>query len=166
MKQPFSAASVAAIKTATKAAVAHVGGIDAAACVSRVGRTQFSDYSNRQRDAVVPLDVALDLDHSAEHPFLLHAMAQALGYAVIPLHVGPGDFGQDMSEYAIASGDIMATAMRILEDGVVDPQEAQEIAPKMMHAKQLLDRALAYVHKVEEVGRPSVVAVMGGKGAA
>lgn len=162
MKQPFSASSVAAIKTATKAAVAHVGGIDAAACVSRVGRTQFSDYSNRQRDAVVPLD----LDHSAEHPFLLHAMAQALGYAVIPLHVGPGDFGQDMSEYAIASGDIMATAVRILEDRIVDKQEAQEIAPKMMHAKQLLDRALAYVHKVEEDGRPSVGAVMSGKGAA
>ncbi|MFT9323330.1 MAG: phage regulatory CII family protein, partial [Acetobacter sp.] len=138
MKKPFSAAYVPAIKTATKQAIAYVGGIDAAACVGRVGRTQFSEYSNRARDAVIPLDVALDLDHCAEHPFLLHAMAQALGYAAIPLHVGPGDFGQDMSEYAIASGDIMATAMRILEDGVVDRQEAQEIAPKMMHAKQLL----------------------------
>lgn len=158
MKKPFSAAYVPAIKTATKQAIAHVGGIDAAACIGRVGRTQFSDYSNRARDAVIPLDVALDLDHCAEHPFLLHAMAQALGYAAIPLHVGPGDFGQDMSEYAIASGDIMATAMRILEDGIVDRQEAQEIAPKMMHAKQLLDRALAFVHKVQEQSRPIVVA--------
>jgi hypothetical protein len=62
-----------------------------------------------------------------------------------------------MSEYAIASGDIMATAMRILEDGVVDRQEAQEIAPKMMHAKQLLDRALAFVHKVQDEDRPRIV---------
>lgn len=157
MTSPFSAAFVPALKTATKQAVAHVGGIDAAACVSRVGRTQFSDYSNRQRDAVIPLDVALDLDHCAEHPFILHAMAHALGFLVLPLHVGPGDFGQDMSEYAQASGDILATAVRILEDGVVDVDEANEIAPKLTRAKQLLERALAHAHSVQvQNSRPVV----------
>ncbi|MFT8463158.1 phage regulatory CII family protein [Acetobacter persici] len=157
MTAPYSHRFVPGLKTATKQAVEHVGGIDAAATISRVGRTQFSDYSNRQRDGMVPVDVALDLDHCAEKPLILAAMAHALGYVLIPQHVGVGDFGHDMGEFAVTSGEVLSTAVRILSDGRIDPHEADEIAPKLAHAKHIVERALACIHRVQTENRPHVV---------
>ncbi|MBS1014467.1 phage regulatory CII family protein [Acetobacter persici] len=161
MTAPYSHRFVPGLKTATKQAVEHVGGIDAAATISRVGRTQFSDYSNRQRDGMVPVDVALDLDHCAEKPLILAAMAQALGYVIIPQHIGAGDFGNDMSEFAMSSGDILSTAMRILDDHRIDPPEADEIAPKLSRAIHVLQRAAGIVHEVQKSGQSYVVSDKG-----
>lgn len=161
MTAPYSHRFVPSLKTATKQAVEHVGGIDAAATISRVGRTQFSDYSNRQRDGMVPVDVALDLDHCAEKPLILAAMAQALGYVVIPMHIGPGDFGSDMSEVAISSGDAVSTAMRVLADNQIDPPEADEIAPKLSRTIHALQRALSIVHEVQKSGQSYMVNAKG-----
>ncbi|MFT8778437.1 MAG: hypothetical protein ABF893_17540, partial [Gluconacetobacter liquefaciens] len=70
---------IAAIKTATKQVVSAVGGIDAAASATRVGRSQIADYYNRNSPQVVPADVAVALDQCAEHPHILSAMAHAEG---------------------------------------------------------------------------------------
>lgn len=157
MIPPFSSRFLAGIKTATKAAVQAIGDFRSAAGFTRVQETQLHAYTSRTQPSVVPLDVAIDLDHCAERPIHLMEMAQALGYVVLPLHVGPGDFGEDMSAFAVSSGDVLATAVRILSDGRIDPQEAQEIAPKLMHAKHILDRALACVHKVQKDNQPHMV---------
>ncbi|KAA8387061.1 hypothetical protein FOH24_07135 [Acetobacter tropicalis] len=161
MTSLYSHRFVPGLKTATKQAVEHVGGIDAAATISRVGRTQFSDYSNRQRDGMVPVDVAIDLDHCAEKPLILAAMAHALGYMLIPHHIGPGDFGENMSEFAMSSGDILSTAMRILEDHQIDLPEANEIAPKFSRAIHVLQHAMGIVHQVQKTGESYVVSDKG-----
>ena len=154
MTIPFSHRFLATLKNATLKAVNAIHDFDAAAGFTRVGKTQLHGYTNKAMPAVVPLDVALDLDQAAGHAPILSAYAQALGYVVIPIHVGPGHFGEDMSEYSLVSGDMVATAFRILEDRVIDPQEANEIAPKIVLAKQLLDRALARIHTIQQTGQP------------
>ncbi|MFT8519427.1 hypothetical protein [Acetobacter syzygii] len=154
MTVPFSNRFLAIIKNATLKAVNAIHDFDAAAGFTRIGKTQLHGYTNKTMPAVVPLDVALDLDQAAGHAPILTAYAHALGYVVIPLHVGLGDFGQDMSEYSLVSGDMVATAFRILEDRVIDLEEANEIAPKMALAKQLLERALARVHTIQKTGAP------------
>ncbi|AOW49407.1 hypothetical protein [Acetobacter ascendens] len=161
MSAPFSSTFVPAIKTATKTALTHVGGVDAAARISRVGRTQFSDYQNRSKECVVPVDVAVDLDHCAEHPFILEAMAHALGYVLMPLRVGTSDFGKDMSQFGMASVDVMATAMKVLEDNQLDPEEADEIIPKMLHAQRILEQAIAFGRAVQKSAKPHIVRPMG-----
>lgn len=155
---PFSSRFLAGIKTATKTAVQAVGDFRSAAGFTRVQETQLHAYTSRMQPSVVPLDVAIDLDHCAEKPIHLMEMAHALGYVVIPQHIGPGDFGQDMSEFAITSGDVLSTAVRILGDGRIDPHEAHEIAPKLAHAKHIVERALACIHQVQTENRPHVVA--------
>ncbi|MFS8367840.1 hypothetical protein ACJRO0_10145 [Acetobacter oryzifermentans] len=151
---PFSHRFLASIKTATKHAVEAVGDFRAAAGFTRVQKSQLEAYASRHQPTVIPLDVAIDMDRCAEQPILLSEMAHALGYVVLPMHVGPGDFGRDMSEYSMVSGDMVSTAIRILEDGVIDPQEANEIAPKMAKTKHVLERALARIHTIQQTGQP------------
>ncbi|MCP1216781.1 hypothetical protein NKW53_11965 [Acetobacter orientalis] len=157
MTVPYSAQFLAAIKTATKTAVQVVGDFRAAAGFTRVQETQLHAYTNRNQPSVVPMDVAIDLDHCAEKPIHLMEMAHALGYVVLPSHIGPGDFGKDMGEFALSSGDILATAVRVLDDGRIDPAEAHEIGPKLMQGKHILERALATIHKVQTDNKPYVV---------
>lgn len=161
MTVPFSSAFVASIKEATLKAINTIRTFDVAASFTRVQKTQLSGYVNKSQPFVVPLDVAIDLDQAAQqfsgHAPILTVYAQSLGYVVIPLHVGPGDFGQDMSEFAITSGDVLGTAVRILEDGRIDPHEAREIAPKLMQGKHILERALARVHQVQKDNQPYIV---------
>lgn len=152
---------VPAIKEATVKAVTVIRGFDVAASYTRVQKTQLHGYANIHQPVVVPLDVAMDLDHAANsyggHAPILTAYAHALGFWAVPNHIGPGDFGQDMGEFAETSGDILATAVRILSDGRIDPHEAQEIAPKLAHAKLILERALACVHKIQTDNVPHLV---------
>ncbi|OUJ03179.1 hypothetical protein [Acetobacter cibinongensis] len=157
MTVPFSARFVASIKNATLKAVNAIHDFEAAAGFTRVSKTQVHAYVNKDSPLTVPLDVAIDLDQAAGHAPILCAYAATLGYVAVPLHVGPGDFGEDMSTFAVASGDILATAMRILDDGRIDPHEALEIAPKLMQGKQILERAIAYIHKVQTENRPRIV---------
>lgn len=157
----FSADFIAALKLATLRAINAIGTNDNAAEFTRVQKTQLNAYANRHQPVVVPLDVALDLDQAAlafsGHTPILSAYAGALGFVILPLHVGPGDFGRDMSEYSLVSGEMVSTAIRILEDGVIDPEEANEIAPKMAKTKHVLERALARIHTIQQMGKPFLV---------
>ncbi|KXV70927.1 hypothetical protein AD952_11305 [Acetobacter cerevisiae] len=151
---PFSSRFLAAIKTATKTAVQAVGDFRSAAGFTRVQETQLHAYTSRTQPSVVPLDVAIDLDHCAEKPIHLMEMAHALGYVVIPLNIGPGDFGSDMGEFARSSGDIMQTALDIWDDRQIDQREADKIVPKISMAIHILHRTLALLHQVQRSGQP------------
>ncbi|WP_244974403.1 hypothetical protein [Gluconobacter cerinus] len=54
-----------ALKTATQLAVRAIGGINAAAAVTCVGRTRISEYQNRNSETTAPVDVAIVLDEFA-----------------------------------------------------------------------------------------------------
>ncbi|GBR05964.1 hypothetical protein [Gluconobacter cerinus] len=54
-----------ALKTATQLAVRAIGGIDAAAALTRVGRARISEYQNRNSATTAPIDVAIVLDEFA-----------------------------------------------------------------------------------------------------
>lgn len=154
----FSTDFIATLKQATLRASNAIGTAENAAAFTRVQKTQINAYTHLHQPAVVPLDVALDLDQAAHalrgHTPILSAYAGTLGFVILPLHVGPGDFGRDMSEYSMVSGEMVSTAIRILEDGVIDPQEANEIAPKMAKTKHVLERALARIHTIQQMGKP------------
>ncbi|MFT8770113.1 MAG: hypothetical protein ABF459_04365 [Gluconobacter cerinus] len=54
-----------ALKTATQLAVRTIGGIDASAAVTRVGRARISEYQNCNSATTAPIDVAIVLNEFA-----------------------------------------------------------------------------------------------------
>ena len=76
-----------ALKTATQLAVRAIGGIDAAAAVTRVGGARISEYQNRNSATTAPVDVAIVLDEFAQEPFILQAMAHELGHHLTPVQL-------------------------------------------------------------------------------
>lgn len=134
---------IAAIKTATKQAVTAVGGIDAAASATRVGRSQIADYYNRNSPQVVPADVAVALDQCAEHPHILSAMAHAEGYAILPIRVGDGDIAQDMQDIALGAGDLMSETVRVLADGIVTEDERHALMTRLQTLNHFVNHAMA-----------------------
>lgn len=134
---------IAAIKTATKQVVGAVGGIDAAASATRVGRSQIADYYNRNSPQVVPADVAVALDQCAEHPHILAAMAHAEGYTILPIRIGEGDIAQNMQDIALGAGELMAETVRVLADGIVTEDERQALMARLQHLNHFVNHAMA-----------------------
>lgn len=130
------------LKTATKASIAACGGLDAAATITRVGKTALSEYQNRNSASVVPVDIAADLDLCAEQPLILAALAQMQGYQIIALKVGDGDVAASMERVAASSGVTMATAVRVMADGIITPDEAHDLLRDVGELHRLCGHAL------------------------
>lgn len=151
---PDQQSTIAAIKTATKTAVGALGGIDAAASVSRVGRSTIADYYNRQCQQVIPLDIAVALDQCAQHPHLLSAMAHAEGYGLLPLQIGHGDVAQDMENIATSAGELMAETVRALADGVVTNDERHALLERLHRLQHFVSHATATLRGMQPGATP------------
>ncbi|MEJ5141352.1 hypothetical protein [Gluconobacter albidus] len=143
-----------ALKTATQLAVRAIGGIDAAAAVTRVGRARISEYQNRNSTTTAPVDIAIVLDEFAQEPLILGAMAHAAGYTLTPLHLGHGDVAEIMEGVACNAGLTMATTVRVLADGIITPDEAADLSRDLSKLQRVVTHALQVVHaKAQGVSR-------------
>lgn len=147
-------ATVAAIKTATKQLVAALGGCDAAASATRVGRTQINEYSNRNSPQMIPVDVAAALDRCAEHPFVLAALAHAEGYGLLPLQIGHGDVAKDMENIATSAGELMAETIRVLADGLVSDDERHALLERLGRLQHFVSHATGTLRGMQPAAAP------------
>ncbi|MFT9398488.1 hypothetical protein [Acetobacter sp.] len=148
---------VPAIKTAVKEAIKRIGGIDAAASVVRVGRSQLSDYGNRNSPQTVPADVAVALDCCAQHPLILAAMAHAEGYFIVPAHFGEGHLPRDMARFTEKASQAISKGFEILEDQRVDVHEAHEMLREMQAVKTVAEHIMAGMSKIISENKPHLV---------
>lgn len=148
---------VPAIKTAVKEAIKRIGGIDAAASVVRVGRSQLSDYGNRNSPQTVPADVAVALDCCAQHPLILAAMAHAEGYGIVPLHFGEGHIPKDMAKFAAETSLTLQRGFEALEDMQVDVPEAQELLRCLSKVIMTAQHMQANLNKIVIENKPHLV---------
>jgi len=137
--------TVETIKTATKAAIAAIGGVDAAETITRVRRSVLSDYGNRNSPHVVPVDVAIDLDRCAQTPLILQAMALAEGYTLLPIEVGKGCVAASMSAIAENAGRTISTALMAIADGVITREEADAMLRELADLLRVVQHAQAAV---------------------
>ncbi|GAN68311.1 thioredoxin domain-containing protein [Acetobacter orleanensis] len=150
--------SVAAIKTATKNALKVIGGIDAAERVCRVGRSQLSDYGNRNSLQCVPADVAVDLDISAQEPLILAAMAVAEGFRLVPVKFsGTGHIPQELAKFSKFTSEVLQEGIESLEDGQVDVAEARAILEHLHPSRLAMDRLEHALHKIIADNKPHIV---------
>ncbi|WP_395495588.1 hypothetical protein [Acetobacter sp. KSO5] len=155
--------SVPAIKTATKKAIQQIGGIDAAVTICRVGRSQLSDYGNRNSPQCAPVDVAVDLDSCAQEPLILAAMAAAEGYRLVPVKFsGTGHIPKELAKFSKFSSEVLQEGIESLEDGQVDVSEARAILEHLVSSRLAMDRLEHALHKIVEDNKPQIVSSQSG----
>lgn len=147
---------IARIKTATQTAISVIGDVESAASYTRVGKSQISEYQNRHSPLIVPVDVAVDLDISAQQPLILAAMATIEGYALLPIAFGEGCAATAMSEVAASASGTMTAVIRALADGRIDRAEAADLSQRLgdliRHSTDALQKMQALAFRVDGEG--------------
>ena len=121
---------LSALKTATGNLVAHVGGGLAWESVTRVHKSQLSDYANPHKpESFMPVDVLVDLVARAPEPALLREIALLSGYTIVPIE--PADeteLAAAIAESMREGADVSVSFLDGLADGGISPANALDIA--------------------------------------
>ena len=92
----FAPACYNAVKTAFKNLIADLGGIDAAASCTRIGRSQIANYGMAGNEQFVPVDVLMDLEQVGGFPHVTAALARTQGFVLVPI-----ELSRDHGELAV-----------------------------------------------------------------
>jgi hypothetical protein len=143
--RPHSDADYRAIKTAFRQSVMLVGGLHAAASVTRVGASQLADYYHPQKlDTSPTADVVMDLAAVAQQPLVLAEMARILGYRLVPLDRQDGaQLAALIAESARESADVPAAFLDGLGDGDICRADAAEVERHALEAANSFTRVAA-----------------------
>lgn len=150
--------NIPAIKTATKTAIKLAGGLVSLRRATRVAETQISDYSNHERPAVIPVDVAIDLDSAAQEPLILSVMANAEGYMLVRSSFGEhGHVPRDLAKYAKATSEVLQSGFESLEDGQIDVEEARSMLADLQRSRLISGHLEAALNKIIHENKPHIV---------
>jgi hypothetical protein len=134
------------LKAATRRAVDMAGGGDAFQHVTRIRAAQLSKCGSTGADnaaTFLPIDVAVEADMEAGSPIILSAMAEALGYQVVPLaqvinvEVKPVS-ERDALRVAREAADVVNAIVTAIEDGAIDSSEERDITREIDQLKAVL----------------------------
>lgn len=134
-----------ALKTATHALVREVGGVDAAAAASRVGRSMLSDYGHPQKPGMfMPIDVVLDLEAALRRPVVTQQLALAQGFDLVPVEAAesglvPSALAQLGREISALFGETAAA----IDDGRLTDAECQALETRGAEARRALCALMA-----------------------
>lgn len=136
------------IKAATRSLVKSCGGIEAAADITRVGKSNLSDYGNPEKfEYFIPVDAALDLERESGSHAVTEAMAALSGGAFTPA-------GSEAAapELMTAVAGIMGETAEAIKsvtasmcDGSISPREQQDIVKQIQDVIHACTEALISV---------------------
>lgn len=134
------------LKAATRRALDMAGGGDAFQHVTRVKAGNLSKYGSNGEDNLdkfMPIDVAVEADLEANSPIIVSAMAEMLGYKLVPIAGGTESVADalaiaDVLKIANEMGDVVRATTEALADGHVDGAERKEITRQIDEAMQAL----------------------------
>ncbi len=141
----------AGLKAASRLLSNDLGGIDAAAACSRVGRSLWSDYANPASDRYLPVDVAMDAEAIAGAPHVTAALARAQGYELIP--VAPRDhgrLGEALAAMSLGVGALFSTVAAAFADGVLTEGERADLRRDLDGVIRLAGEARAALREPNE----------------
>ena len=146
----------AALKAAARVLVSRIGGLDAAAAGTRVGRSNLADYGSvNQPERFVPADVIADLEAAAGEPLITAVLARAAGFELVRLggNGGPVDVVGPLSQMAWRAGSALATAIAALADGRIDAGERVMLIEQLSALQGQVRAALAALVAAQEQER-------------
>ena len=120
---------LAAIKTATHAAIAQLGGLLAAATVCNKSVAVLSEYQSRAHpDRIIPTDTAMLLDMALGQPVIIGALLRLQGYAIAR---SDGDavpaIGHAVGHVAQQAGALASMLLAAQADGALDDGERADL---------------------------------------
>lgn len=138
---------ILALKTAFRALVDGCGGLEAAALVTRVGRSVLSDYSHPQKpDCLPPVDVVADLEAVAGAPLVTAVQARLARHVLVPLpEAVAGESSAVIAAAFSESSDALCTFVRCMADGEMCDQDRAAIAGELHTAIAAFTAALSKV---------------------
>ncbi|WP_325395490.1 hypothetical protein [Acidocella sp.] len=146
-ERQFAPADYNAMKTAMKLVIADLGGIDAAASCTRVGRSQIADYGVSGKDTFAPADVVMDLERVGGTPHVTAALARAQGYMLVPIDMPRerGVLASLMAEIGRDVGELFATAATALAHDKLTDQERQDLLRELDTLRRVSSEAFAFL---------------------
>jgi hypothetical protein len=147
MNRQYMPADYNAIKTAVKLVVADLGGIDAAASCTRVGRSQIAEYGVPGKDSFAPADVIMDLERVGGAAHITAALARAQGYMLVPMDMPRerGALASLMAEIGRDVGDLFGTAATALAHDKLSEQERQDLLRELDTLRGVSAEAIAFL---------------------
>lgn len=130
--RPHAEHVYAGLKAAFRRVVRDAGGIESAAMVTRVGKSNLSDYENVSRPFFAPVDVVLDLESDCREPHVTRQLAHAQGYALVPVRAEASDpeLAQRLAKLGEEVSQVFARGAAALSGGV-EPAEARALIPEV-----------------------------------
>lgn len=140
----------AALKTAARVLIQRLGGIDAAATCTRVGRSNLAEYGSLHHpDRHMPVDVVADLEMIAGEPLVTAALARAAGFTLVPLALpSGGDAVLHLQRVAGQSGTVLSSAVAALSDGTIDADEREALLAQLDDLRAAVGAAMAALAEV------------------
>jgi hypothetical protein len=140
----LTAMDIAAIKTATRALVRSVGGIEAAAMVCRYGKSAIAEgYDPHRPDRTLPVDVLADLERCAAEPFVTAVLARLAGYVLTPIAASAMPETQAVADVGSTSSAAFAEFAAGMADGRLSGAERAALADRLVAVNEASARAVA-----------------------
>ncbi len=139
------------LKAATRRAVDMAGGGDSFQHVTRARGPQLSRYGSTSEDNLdkfIPIDVAVEADQEAGAPIILSAMAEMLGYKVVPheaVHASTAHpiTVRDALRIANEAADVVKAITDALDtDNIIDAAEEKVITREIDEVMRTLVETL------------------------
>ena len=147
--RPTSAQDHALLKTATRALIRAAGGVEGAAMITRVGKSQLSNYQSPNHDSeFMPLDILADLERDAGTPFVTRALAAMSGGYFTPIKQSASkkELAAHIASIGKEISDVMHHASTALIDAKISDKEAETITREIDEAIQALAAARQYLN--------------------
>jgi hypothetical protein len=154
MTTRLSAIDIAALKTGMRLLVEDVGGIDAAASVSRLAPSSIAEsYDPHRANRMPAVDVVADLEAVGRTPRVTATLARLAGYRLVPLLRADGRIGRSIAEVLTGSSEVGAAYVAATADGSVTTAEVLRIATELTELVSAAEQALGVLlsHAEREV---------------
>ncbi|GGJ14043.1 hypothetical protein [Neoroseomonas lacus] len=144
MTTRLSPVDVAALKTAMRLLVEDVGGIDAAASVSRLAASSIAEsYDPHRANRMPAVDVVADLEAVGGTPRVTAILASMAGRRLVPIVPARGRVGRSIAEVLTSSSEVGAAYVTATADGKLSRAERQRIATEVLELLAACEQATA-----------------------
>lgn len=121
-----------AIKAALEKQVKALGGVESAAHLVGMGKTQLANYYHPDRSERLPLIVAMRLDEVAGEPAILTVAAGLLGYRLERIDgTAEGDIAAALGATASVAGQLISEGILAGLDRKYTPAERRQLAHRV-----------------------------------
>jgi len=138
-----------ALKSAARSALSLIGPAKQLCTVSRVSEGYLSKCINRDLPDFLPIDVALECDRLAGAPVIVAALADLLGYRLVPIEgeeLSPALTVENALDYVTGSVDTANTIREAAADGHWTEGERREASDKINAQIKALQEMLRAVN--------------------